>query len=114
MADSGEKVLYFLIGSFVGASVALLFAPRSGEETRRVLSDKYRTGTEEVARKVETGKQKVVEVGRDLKQTVESTVDKGRELVEEQKERIAAAVEAGKRAFQEEKSKLGQESGQSG
>lgn len=114
MANSGDKFLYFLIGGFVGASVALLFAPRSGEETRRVLSEKYRAGTEELTKKVQESKQKVAEVGRELKEKVESTLDKGKEVVEKQKEQIVSAIEAGKRAYQEEKSKLEQESGQPG
>ncbi|GAB4231289.1 MAG: YtxH domain-containing protein [Acidobacteriota bacterium] len=114
MANSGDKFLYFLIGGFVGASVALLFAPRSGEETRRVLTDKYRTGTEQLTRKIQEGKEKVTEVGQELKHKVESTLEKGKEVVEKQKEQIVSAIEAGKRAYQEEKSKLEQESGQPG
>ena len=37
MASSGDKLIYFMVGGFVGASVALLLAPRSGEETRDFL-----------------------------------------------------------------------------
>ena len=40
MASSGDKLVYFLIGSFVGACVALLLAPQSGDETRELLEGK--------------------------------------------------------------------------
>ena len=45
MADNvGSKVSYFLVGLGVGALVGVLFAPKSGEETRRFLSDKADEG----------------------------------------------------------------------
>ncbi len=47
MADNvGSKVSYFLVGLGVGALVGVLFAPKSGEETRRFLSDKADEGRE--------------------------------------------------------------------
>ena len=36
----GNKVGTFLIGGLVGAAVALLYAPRSGYETRAMVTDK--------------------------------------------------------------------------
>jgi len=39
MADnSGSKVSYFLVGLGIGALVGILFAPKSGEETREYLA----------------------------------------------------------------------------
>lgn len=78
------KLLYFLAGSFVGAAVALLFAPRSGEETRELLASK----------------------GRKLKDQASSYVEKGKETLNKQKEQIAQAIEAGRQAYGEEKNKL--------
>ncbi len=41
MADNvGSKVTYFLVGLGVGALVGILFAPKSGEETRDYLAKK--------------------------------------------------------------------------
>ena len=34
MSDSSDKFLYFLVGASIGSVVALLFAPKSGRETR--------------------------------------------------------------------------------
>lgn len=38
--DSGSSILWFLLGGVLGAGVALLFAPHSGDRTRRLLGRK--------------------------------------------------------------------------
>lgn len=106
MANSGDKILYFLIGGFVGASVALLFAPRSGEETRRLIETKYREGSEFLNEKVQEGRRAVEETGREWSERLNQTVDRGRETVSRQREQVAAALDAGRAAYQQEKSKL--------
>jgi gas vesicle protein len=111
MANSGEKFMYFLIGGFVGASVALLFAPKSGEETRRFLEGKYREGTDTLNRRVAEGRQYVDEVKGGLTEKVGQTIDAGKETVARQKDQLTSAIEAGRKAYQEEKSKLSEESG---
>src|SRR5579863_3616794 len=52
MADNtGSKVSYFLVGLGIGALVGILFAPKSGEETREYLSKKADEGKEYAQRK---------------------------------------------------------------
>jgi gas vesicle protein len=84
------KVAYFVAGVGIGAAVALLFAPLSGEETRKRIADKAQEGREYVASK-----------GRELRKQAEGFVDQGKELVSKQKERLADALEAGKQAARE-------------
>ena len=69
--DSG-RLLWFVAGAAVGASIALLFAPASGKVARRYLSKKTGEGREALA---DTGKE-FVDKGRDL-------YDKGRKLADE-------------------------------
>lgn len=118
MADSGEKILYFFIGGFVGASVALLVAPKSGEETRNFLENKYRESSDKLSHKYREGSQKVEEklregrnyvdqTSREISHQVKDAVDRGKGTVTKQKEQVSAAIEAGKKAYHEEKSKLG-------
>jgi len=106
MANSGDKFLYFLIGGFVGASVALLFAPKSGEETRRYLEAKYRSGADEFGNRVRAGREYVAGRKEDFSHKISDAFDRGRETVNRQKEQIESAIEAGKKAYQEEKAKL--------
>ena len=80
MANSGEKVLYFLIGGFVGASVALLFAPKSGQETRELLGSKYREGSETIGRKLHEGRELLSRTGHSVADRVSSAVEQGRDI----------------------------------
>lgn len=50
--DSGSTtVVAFAFGALIGAAVALLVAPASGEETRRRLKDQARDGVDRLKRK---------------------------------------------------------------
>ena len=42
--ESNERFKYFIIGGLIAASAALLFAPKSGRETRGYLADKAKEG----------------------------------------------------------------------
>ena len=81
------KVAYFLAGIGIGGAVALLFAPKSGKETRKYLTDK-----------AEDGKDYVVSKGREFRQQAEELVDRGREVITKQKDRLADVLEAGRQA----------------
>jgi gas vesicle protein len=103
--------MYFLIGGFVGASVALLFAPKSGEETRRYLEGKYKEGADTLNRRVTEGRQYVEDVKQGLSSKVGETIETGKETVARQKDQLTSAIEAGRKAYQDEKSKLTEEGG---
>lgn len=77
----GTKVGYFLAGLGIGAVVMLLFAPKSGEDTRKYISDKAGEGRDYVAAR-----------GRELRKQAEGLVDRGKEVVSKQKERLAEAL----------------------
>ena len=71
----GTVVVAFVLGALTGAAVALLLAPATGEETRRILSEKAREGRERA--------QDVARQGRDFvnrqRETISSAIDQGRE-----------------------------------
>ncbi|MBZ5700967.1 MAG: YtxH domain-containing protein [Acidobacteriia bacterium] len=95
MADNvGSKVTYFLVGLGVGALVGVLFAPKSGEETREYLSKRADEGRDYAQRKA-----------RELRERAEDLLERGKEVASRQKESLSAAVEAGREAYQREKSK---------
>ena len=80
----------FLLGLGVGVGIGMLFAPKSGEETRELLKNKAGEGGEFL-------KQRSAE----LKDTASGWVDKGKEAVNRQKDTLADAVEAGKQAYRD-------------
>ncbi|HEY1220307.1 MAG: YtxH domain-containing protein [Bryobacteraceae bacterium] len=80
----------FLLGLGVGVGIGILFAPKSGEETREYLRSKANEGGDLLKQR-----------SSDLKQTAADWVDKGKEAVNRQKDNLADAVEAGKQAYRE-------------
>ena len=109
MASDGDKFIFFLVGSFVGASIALLFAPKSGDDTREFLGQKYKEGTESLAQKTQEGQELITEKSKEAAEKVTEKLDQGRNTLLRQKEQLTAAIEAGKEAYQEEKRKLEKE-----
>lgn len=95
MADNvGSKISYFLVGLGVGTLLGILFAPKSGEETREYLASKADEGREFAQRKA-----------RELRERADDLLEKGKEGVARQRDHLSAAVEAGKEAYQREKAK---------
>ena len=90
----GSKVSYFLVGLGIGAAVGILFAPKSGEETREFLAAKADEGREYAQRKA-----------RELRERAEDLVERSKTAATRQKETISAAVDAGRDAYQREKAK---------
>ena len=76
---AGTIVVAFVLGAITGAAVALLVAPASGEETRRMLAEKAREGREKAG----------------------EAAQKGRELWDRQKETLTTAFERGKEAYEQ-------------
>src|ERR1700704_4867830 len=95
MADNvGSKVTYFMVGLGIGALVGILFAPKSGEETRDFLAQKADEGREYAQRKA-----------RELRERAEDLVERSKQAASRQKETLSAAVDAGRDAYQREKAK---------
>jgi gas vesicle protein len=89
--NGGSKVSYFLAGLGIGALVGILFAPKSGEETREYLSSKADEGRDYAQRKAQ-----------ELRERAEDLIQRSKEIMDRQKEGVAAAVEAGKDAYRRE------------
>jgi gas vesicle protein len=93
-SSAGEKALYFVLGAAIGAATALLLAPRSGVETRKLILSKAREGADVVTTRAKSVAGKTSEY-----------VERGKEVLQQQRDQISAAIEAGKRAYREEKEK---------
>ncbi|MBI4793738.1 MAG: YtxH domain-containing protein [Deltaproteobacteria bacterium] len=114
--NSTVAVLSFLTGAVVGAGIALLVAPRTGEETREILKE-YGQDLREKGAKIPTaikssaeqaidrGKD-MIEQGRQLISRGTEMVSHGKDYLDEKKQALSAAIEAGKEAMKQEKEKL--------
>ena len=94
-SGAAEKVMFFVLGAFVGAVTALLLAPRSGEETRRLIADKARGSADYLASR-----------GKDVAEKASGYIERGKETIQQQRDQLSAALEAGKQAYKEEKAKI--------
>jgi gas vesicle protein len=95
MSDNvGSKISFFLVGLGIGALVGILFAPKSGEETREFLSQKADEGRDYAQRKA-----------RELRERAEDVIERSKNAAARQKESLTAAVDAGRDAYQREKAK---------
>ena len=101
--SAGDKFVYFLAGTGIGAVLALLLAPKSGRETRELIARTANDGRDFVTSKVSEGRQLVEERSRRIGDDFTSFLDKSKEAVQRQKEQLSAAFEAGKAAYREEK-----------
>lgn len=110
------KLTFLLIGGGIGAILALLFAPKSGEELRSDIADATKKGIDrsrEAAQQLgdrageyyEATRGRAAELYSQATEKVTEAAHTAREAASRQTGTIAAAVEAGKKAYQEEKRK---------
>ncbi len=91
MSDrDGSSLGWFLAGLGLGAVAGVLYAPRSGNETREVLRVRAEEGREYVKNRA-----------REARDQASQWADKGRDVVTQQKEQFRAAYEAGRQAYQD-------------
>jgi gas vesicle protein len=114
--SAGIAVISFLTGTVIGAGIALLVAPRTGEETREILKG-YGYDLKEKGSKIPThikdSAEHAIDRGKELIEQGKQMINRGTEMVshgkdylDEKKQTLSAAIEAGKDAMKEEKEKL--------
>jgi gas vesicle protein len=92
---------YFLLGLGIGVAAGVLWAPRTGEETRQILADKAGEGADFLRTRAQDGTEYLKQRTDDVKQSATDILEKGRSTVVRQRETLNAAVEAGKQAYRD-------------
>jgi len=92
--ENDSKFSYFFLGLGLGVAVGLLFAPKSGTETRDLLLSKADEGKEYLRRR-----------SSELRDNAADALEKGKSAINRQRDQLSAAVEAGKQAYREAVSK---------
>ena len=87
---ASSNLPYFLLGLGVGAAAGLLYAPKTGTETR-----------DELRRRAFEGRDFVKRKSGEFREQAQDAVGKGRSAVHTQRDQLAAALDAGRRAYQE-------------
>ncbi|MDX1674230.1 MAG: YtxH domain-containing protein [Longimicrobiales bacterium] len=118
MSDNGEEYVIiehrsggsfgtFVWGLLIGAAAALLYAPKSGRETREELSESVARLRDEAEGRVREVQDTVTEVVEDARRQFEEgvgaarhAVETGRQAVRESRQEVERRVEESKQAFQ--------------
>lgn len=116
-SDVTTRLTYLLIGGGIGAILALLFAPKSGQELRGDIADVTRKG-------IDRGRETATQIGARAGEYYEATKDRAsdlysgvadkaseyagaaREVAARKGGQFSAAIEAGKQAYADEKRKM--------
>jgi len=70
--QSASRVAWFVTGALIGATVAVLYAPKSGRDTRKYIADR-----------AQQSKEAVESAGDNIVDTSKEMFDRGRKLVED-------------------------------
>jgi gas vesicle protein len=96
----------FLLGLAVGAGVALLLAPQSGEATRRGLTRRARRMKDAAENAVADAGEAVQDTFAAARQRVEEKIGEARDAIETKREQVQRAVEAGRAAAEQARADL--------
>jgi gas vesicle protein len=96
----------FLAGLAIGAGIAVLFAPRSGRETRRRIRSEAERASQAAVGMAQDVTDSVVGTFNDARSRVEERIDSARHAVEMKKQQVARAMEAGRAAAQQARDEL--------
>ncbi|MBX3302979.1 MAG: YtxH domain-containing protein [Nitrospira sp.] len=89
--SSPETVFLAFLGGAIGGMIAgILLAPKSGEETRRVLKGHAQRTEEEI-----------IEKAKEARAALDEVIERGKHFVEERRADVEAAVKAGRDAMKE-------------
>jgi gas vesicle protein len=88
--DSGNTFMWFLAGLGFGALMGVLYAPRSGRETREAIRNSAQEGSEYLKTR-----------GREARENVNQWVERGKEVVSRKKEELGSALDSAKQAYRQ-------------
>lgn len=94
-----------IVGSLVGIGLGVLFAPRSGQETRQ----RIRSGAETVGDRLRST---AGGLGERVRETADDLTRRGRSIVEEGSRRLRVAYERGRKGLSPEEVPAGPGDGQ--
>lgn len=98
----------FLVGAALGAGLALLLAPQSGEETRREIARRARRAQDAAQEFVEDVSGTVADKFQEVRATVEERIEATLDAVDDKKRRVSNAFHAGRAAAREARGELEQ------
>lgn len=90
MSNRDNNLIVFVLGGIIGAAVGLLYAPKTGKETR-----------ENLKKLVGDISDTVSDIAQDAKETGRKIYEQGYEKIKTGKDKISEAFEDGKKVFEQ-------------
>ena len=90
MVRRDNEVMWFLGGLGLGTFLGVLYAPRSGNETRQAIKDT-----------VEEGREYLKDLGRDARESAVALVERSKDAIREQRHQLSSAIDAGREAYRD-------------
>jgi gas vesicle protein len=107
MSEDNTKIAgAFLIGGLIGAAVALLYAPKSGRETRKDIARTAKKVKKETVHLVEDVIDSINDFAGDVKDKVSDIIDQGKDLSESAKKEILKNLEDGQKTIEKQKKRI--------
>jgi gas vesicle protein len=99
--EDDNKLSFFFLGLGLGVAVGILFAPKSGEETRQMIRSKAAESGDYLKRRSSELADSAGDLLDKSKGAAGDLLDRGKGVLGRQKDQLNAAVEAGKQAYRE-------------
>lgn len=96
----------FLFGAMIGAGIALLFAPRSGAETRLEIERRARRVRDRAEDLVEEATDRVGDSYQSARERVEERLEAARSAIDLKRHQVSRAMAAGREAAQQAREDL--------
>jgi len=96
----------FVVGGVIGAVVALLYAPKSGKNTRKDISRTVRRVKNNTVDLIEETIEDVNEFAGDLKEAAADLLEHGAEMSSKARKELVSKIEHGQRAIEKQRRKL--------
>src|SRR5438270_591245 len=88
--EGGNGFAWFLAGLGLGAVIGVLYAPKSGTETRQ-----------DILSAADEGREFIGGRARQARDQASQWVERGKDILSQQRENVASAVRAGKEAYRQ-------------
>lgn len=88
--EDDNKLSFFFLGLGLGVAVGVLFAPKSGAETRDLIRNKANEGADYAKRRA-----------NEMRDQAADAIERGKQNINRQKDNLSAAVEAGRQAYRD-------------
>ena len=88
--EEDSKLSYFFLGLGLGVAVGVLFAPKSGAETRDLIRNKANESADFAKKRA-----------NEFRDQASDAIERGKQTISRHKDNLSAAMEAGKQAYRD-------------